>query len=1217
MASISSADAATVKDGAPPKNKQRRMKVAPLNVYLMVKDVFDKRRQSVEDFVFQSLDAFSTTATTQDQENNNNHGGTSPSRLYTYTTFFESLRTMSTDGILGTSYHIETNPFVPGYTNSDNAYIDNESNMAFFLSQDDPGHANAVKYAIVNICAFLANAMVEAIQFDACEEFNGMMVSGGGSSFDSTNNNNNNENGDSNGRVGILSELNGVNGRYFPMSNACGQFGRLYQDEVCIASNIDNGNGDEESNVDMSCPVDSNLEITAELHPKYNYQQGKEDVNKNNNNNNVIDQSPPPPFFCMPKQYESDYAGYWDGYNMEFVRRVAYPSLLGKVDVEGCCHWGRGALMTKGTCGLGKVNHFMGKKAYTDKRPSRYPNIDFCTFPSIICGASNALLSGVMYPELKFIVPLFDWVERVQSYSNPESKWDYMAQLKLFVDGGMGMEEGDGGDGDDSLKFIDAVSSVLTRGCDGFYCSGQTIHFMEERRRNFETLIHDIFNLQERLDGLPAPSSQPKYDFDHAMRWIHSKRSKIESNILVSKNSALNGMSYFSQEYKFEPFLSALRTTSYYGVGGERSFFLGDESESLRGFNAGLVNLAFFLANAMAESITNDSCDEINWEKTETGSQYPIANSCGMNGRDYGREICPAWQSFMTCKVDTEAEIKADVPFTAVPPFLLDARPPPFQCRPGKTPAGYWDESTQTLVDNTTSFNSYGREDIEGCCFFGRGALLTRGSCNYGKLNFHIGAQAAADNRPAIYPNIDFCTQPDAVCTDDSMEMRYVVGMFEWIDKVQDYWDSTVGYSYKDELYKFVDNGMVDDMFISQVSHIVARGCHVYPCSSTSAVDTNRFLYGLERKMNFKNIIKLVFELPIAAPADRAPWNDNSFTPPAAESQTTKRPTFRPTLNPTPYPLRDPTLSPATSLDASRPTTLVTPRPTSPQKPTGSPFELSDITQYNNGGIYIINNEASSFTDESIVVTKNTTIVLEKGGFIEAPLNTNWPAVRVSIASTFIGKGGFVNGSYADTSFLEGEYEDGGEGIHVNNGQSSPETASYAEFYDDIYVIGGDAPNGVGGNALHVNGFGTQAYIYGGHFIGGSGTKDNGLSLYVFNSGRAHIRAGLFTGDMKVERSGSVAFYGCFMKNGTKVTGVFADESELDITVRTYYGGEVILIPLAEQECDTAPSASPTNFPTLSPQPTVPRPNLGGKRKVASGFIIMAVFTVMQSDVMW
>ena len=49
------------------------------------------------------------------------------------------------------------------------------------------------------------------------------------------------------------------------------------------------------------------------------------------------------------------------------------------------------------------------------------------------------------------------------------------------------------------------------------------------------------------------------------------------------------------------------------------------------------------------------------------------------------------------------------------------------------------------------------------------------------KLNFHLGALAAAEDRPAIYPNVDFCTQPDSICTEDSMEMRFVVGMFEWV----------------------------------------------------------------------------------------------------------------------------------------------------------------------------------------------------------------------------------------------------------------------------------------------------------------------------------------------------------------------------------------------------------------------------------------------------
>ena len=578
------------------QRQRRRMKVAPLNQYLLTKDEFDKKRGSIENFVFQTLDAFSTTSDTtanNSNSNSNNNGssnnsnnkkGTSPSRLYTYTAFFESLRSISVDGVLGQSYQKNSNPYIPGYDLSNNDYQEDPTNMAFFLSQDNPLTPKAIQYAIVNICAFLSQVMVESIQFDACEEFNGMVYGNSGD----------------NNLFSDLSELNGVNGRYFPMSNACGQFGKSY-DEQCPIMYDNDGLGEVELDLeDVSCTIDTSLEVTAVAHPRYNYDLDGANSNSGNSNSNeqqVTGDQPPPPFYCMPKQYEGDYGGYWDGYNVEFVRRVAYPSTLGKISVDGCCYWGRAALMTKGSCGLGRINHFMGMKAYDDGRPSRYPEINFCKIPSIICGQSTALLSGVAYPELKFMVALFDWVERIQSYSNGDSKWNYLDQLKFFVDGGMTME----GTG----KFIDAVSSVVTRGCDGMYCSQQTIHFMDERKKNFETLIHDIFNLRGTI--VPDPKPQPKYDFDYAMRWLGNKRSKIEGNIIVSKNDALNGVSYFSQTYKFEPLMSALRTTSFYGLGDQRYFFLGDETLGLRGFNAGKYVLrvccVLFLVHRIGECL--------------------------------------------------------------------------------------------------------------------------------------------------------------------------------------------------------------------------------------------------------------------------------------------------------------------------------------------------------------------------------------------------------------------------------------------------------------------------------------------------------------------------------------------------------------------------------------------------------------------------------------
>lgn len=140
-----------------------------------------------------------------------------------------------------------------------------------------------------------------------------------------------------------------------------------------------------------------------------------------------------------------------------------------------------------------------------------------------------------------------------------------------------------------------------------------------------------------------------------------------------------------------------------------------------------------------------------------------------------------------------------------------------------------------------------------------------------------------------------------------------------------------------------------------------------------------------------------MFELPVVAPSNRAPSIDDNVNP-TQVILVTKKPTFPPTLRPSPSPIivaTDPSPSPVKFATDPSPYQALTPplssAPTSPQRPTGSPVELSDVTVYNNGALYVIDSESSSFVDESIVVTKNTTLVLQEGGYIEAPLNTDWP----------------------------------------------------------------------------------------------------------------------------------------------------------------------------------------------------------------------------------
>ena len=88
--------------------------------------------------------------------------------------------------------------------------------------------------------------------------------------------------------------------------------------------------------------------------------------------------------------------------------------------------------------------------------------------------------------------------------------------------------------------------------------------------------------------------------------------------------------------------------------------------------------------------------------------------------------------------------------------------------------------------------------------------------CSYGKLNHWLGAQAAAENRQSIYPDIDFCKNPGAICTDRrAPELRWVTGMLQWVLTVQ----RSRGSNYFLTLKAYVEGGdYTDDSFISMVN---------------------------------------------------------------------------------------------------------------------------------------------------------------------------------------------------------------------------------------------------------------------------------------------------------------------------------------------------------------------------------------------------------------
>ena len=110
-----------------------------------------------------------------------------PSKSYTYDHFMLSLQKMGVDGF-GADFKFN-----------------------LWEGKEDEYH-----YGLVNLAAFLANAMVESIEHDACDELNWEQVSG----------------------------------RY-AISNSCGQEGRSYQDETCDDEDI------------YSCEVKPEMETMA------------------------------------------------------------------------------------------------------------------------------------------------------------------------------------------------------------------------------------------------------------------------------------------------------------------------------------------------------------------------------------------------------------------------------------------------------------------------------------------------------------------------------------------------------------------------------------------------------------------------------------------------------------------------------------------------------------------------------------------------------------------------------------------------------------------------------------------------------------------------------------------------------------------------------------------------------------------------------------------
>ncbi|KAH0471348.1 MAG: uncharacterized protein KVP18_005044 [Porospora cf. gigantea A] len=329
--------------------------------------------------------------------------------------------------------------------------------LHLYDGSDTGGADIAYKYALTNVAAFLAQAMQETIQYDACDENNW--------------------------------DFESYDDRQYRAASSCGQLNQSYGNYKCAP-------GDE----DMACTVDPSMELVATTHAKW--------------------YGAPGPMFCGPKSkmplapmwstggwcdpkkpitpsttfdqivhnltngvecndYLGQKAGKWFVCSDPEKCAVHPAEKFGinhkRYDVEGCCWWGRGVIQTTGVCNFGKLNYHLGKRAKDEGRPALFGEIDFCKRPDKIC-------SDPSYPDLKWFAGLFYYMSDVQSYTSPT--WSYYDELKKFVDSGFA-----GGNISDD-GFIHGVSGIVNRGCHNPpACGTGELHGGKERAKNFKTVL--------------------------------------------------------------------------------------------------------------------------------------------------------------------------------------------------------------------------------------------------------------------------------------------------------------------------------------------------------------------------------------------------------------------------------------------------------------------------------------------------------------------------------------------------------------------------------------------------------------------------------------------------------------------------------------------------------------------------------------------------------
>ncbi len=139
-----------------------------------------------------------------------------------------------------------------------------------------------------------------------------------------------------------------------------------------------------------------------------------------------------------------------------------------------------------------------------------------------------------------------------------------------------------------------------------------------------------------------------------------------------------------------------------------------------------------------------------------------------------------------------------------------------------------------------------------------------KGTCLYGKLNYHLGKAKAQRDGEAMFPNVDFCNDPGQICAGlDSIPLRCISGMYHRMEDVQKYDKS--GYNYKNELVRYVIGGLTNAEFFDGAAKIHVLGCHKTGCSSLGSPT------GMDARLRAFEMVMSLFGLQFEPHAEPEP----------------------------------------------------------------------------------------------------------------------------------------------------------------------------------------------------------------------------------------------------------------------------------------------------------------------------------------------------------